>query len=778
MASNQNTVKDMSGGEESVQSTEQQLHTGTAPAVEESVSAPVSSAPAPAPSPAPTGIWIGIDLGTTNSTAAFYSPSKNKAKLIRFRPQFATLQQNGKYGRILPSAVQLTCDDDDDDDDDGEEDGKDGNNNNNNKKIREVSIGAEALKNERNRKQTQNNSSSSVMLSSVKRIWGMDAKQVDNELKQDTSFLEGCPFDTIITDTDNETDTDNDTEDKEVMIIIPSSSDNEDGDAKNDNVATVSPMYVAEVLLRTIKEEATHYFQKEKEVAVGMTSKNTDADADADANVVNVNNCILTVPAHFSRNRRDQMVKVAKSKAVGFDGHVGTMVESTAAAMAYGLFVGSTKPRKILVFDMGGGTTDVTIAEMLPPSSSSPPEGSGFESGSNSGSNDKDQPLFKVLGTMGERRLGGDDMDASLIEYVKDELVRKEEKAFTSFSKLELNQLRLSCRVAKEDLCGDGKDKDPAKSSKVEIVRSSTSSSASASSYVTITQDTFGHAMAPLVARAAVLVEDALQSCNCTADDIDEVILVGGATRTPAVRTMLQTKFPKNELCYSIDPYAAVAQGAAIQGAIVSNLVPRHELRNALMLDALPHPIGVLVKEGTGKDKDDEMYLPILESGMELPAMHFASFRLADVKQKGITIVAVEDVGDDLPLERLGEFTFLLHRLKSFTGKERMIDVGMTVETSGKFIVSIFDKNDPDHLKKKIRYQERKRKQQHQDGSDTSTRTVVSKPKNLYALEDVLEKESFGREEIMLVIGVAIVFILYVGIKMCFQEIEEGSHIL
>ena len=128
MASNQKTVKDMSGGEESVQSTEQQLHTGTAPAVvEESVSAPVSSAPAPAPapSPAPTGIWIGIDLGTTNSTAAFYSPSKNKAKLIRFRPQFATLQPNGKYGRILPSAVQLTCDDDDDDDDDNDNDNDD-----------------------------------------------------------------------------------------------------------------------------------------------------------------------------------------------------------------------------------------------------------------------------------------------------------------------------------------------------------------------------------------------------------------------------------------------------------------------------------------------------------------------------------------------------------------------------------------------------------------------------------------------------------------------------
>lgn len=160
-------------------------------------------------------------------------------------------------------------------------------------------------------------------------------------------------------------------------------------------------------------------------------------------------------------------------------------------------------------------------------------------------------------------------------------------------------------------------------------------------------------------------------------------------------------------------PNAAVAQGAAIQSAIVSQLVPKHELRNALMLDALPHPIGVLVEE--------DMYVPILERGMELPAMHYASFCLGDVRQKGVTIIAVEDIGDDLPLERIGEFTFLLHWLsdEKYDLMEddggRMIDVGMTVESSGKFIVSIFDKNDPDHLRKKKWYQEWKKKQQRDD---------------------------------------------------------------
>jgi hypothetical protein len=193
-----------------------------------------------------------------------------------------------------------------------------------------------------------------------------------------------------------------------------------------------------------------------------------------------------------------------------------------------------------------------------------------------------------------------------------------------------------------------------------------------------------------------------------------------------------------------------------------------HELRNALMLDALPHPIGVLLQ-----CNGEEQYVPILECGMELPAMHYASFRLDNFRQKGVTIVAVEDVDDDLPLERIGEFTFLLHRLseKQCEGMEaggRMIDVGMTVERSGKFIVSIFDKNDPDHLLKKQKYQEWKRKQDNQDG------------KQVYALGEMVDKtgRSYGKEELMLLLSCAALFILYVAVKMTFQDVEEIAKIL
>ena len=96
-----------------------------------------------------------------------------------------------------------------------------------------------------------------------------------------------------------------------------------------------------------------------------------------------------------------------------------------------------------------------------------------------------------------------------------------------------------------------------------------------------------------------------------------------------------KTKFPKNKLCYSTDADVAAVQDTAIQCAIISGLVPKHELcRNALMLDALPHTIVVLISSG----EKDEMHIPILVSGMALPAMGYASFELTDIMQKGVTI--------------------------------------------------------------------------------------------------------------------------------------------
>jgi len=255
---------------------------------------------------------------------------------------------------------------------------------------------------------------------------------------------------------------------------------------------------------------------------------------------------------------------------------------------------------------------------------------------------------------------------------------------------------------------------------------------------------------------------------------IDEVVLVGGAPRTPSIRAMLREKFPPPhppDLCYSVQAEAAVAQGAAIQTAIVSGLVPKHELRNALMLDALPHSIGVLIESKKDKATDspddeevDEEYIPILFKDTPLAAKGYATFSLADIHQKGMTVIAVEDVDDDLPLQRIGEFTFLLQRLEEDDLKSkcrngvRNVDIGMVVDGDGKFTVSFFDENDPEHAMRKMRFL---------NATSNQTQTYTVK-------KSLREKKSFdeawSREQILLVISCAFMFVLYVATKITFYE--------
>lgn len=156
--------------------------------------------------------------------------------------------------------------------------------------------------------------------------------------------------------------------------------------------------------------------------------------------------------------------------------------------------------------------------------------------------------------------------------------------------------------------------------------------------------------------------------------------------------------------------------------------------------------------------------------------MNYAAFRLADIRQKGVTITAVEDIGEDLPLQRIGEFNFLLHRLTDqelqLLDNGRVIDVGMTVDNDARFIVSVFDKNDPDDLKKKQRYQEWKKKQEKNQGDvcyDLGKRdnTQVERSRRL------------AIEEALLIVCCLLLFGLYVLVRLLFHEPgKEGAKII
>ena len=593
------------------------------------------------------GAWIGIDFGTSNCSCAVWDSTRGRPKMLQLKG--LARPRKGKEGRVVPSVVQFMNDD------------------NNSNKEDECTVGMKALE-----RLEENCEISKAFVTSVKRLIGVDASA------EDEHFLQSLPFDIIVNTTDGQI----------LLGIQPLGSS---------ALTEVTPLRVVVIILEALREAANQYLRR----SIPKKSMRIPGSSPL------ANNCVIGVPAQFGHSQRQFIQQAAR--LAGFGGHVSTITESTAASMAYGLFVSTPTTKHAMVVDIGGGTTDITVVRIQPPGGDS---------------------TFRVVVACGDQRLGGDDMDEALLCAV---LHKTNKITLKEISKQQKRSLLLSCRKGKETLCGT--DEDP--SADACTIQFETSR-------IDVSQDEFHEAIDPLLNRLRELVRTACQRCS---SPIDEVVLVGGATRVPAVRRLLQKEFPQiPELCQSLDPEGAVAQGAAIQAAIKSGLVPLSELKSALMLDALPHTIGVL-------RGDDKSYTPILLKDAPLPAMGCATFTLADSSQPGVTVVAVEDTGDGV-LEEIGEFTFLLRKLKQQKEGTRQVDIGMTMETSGKFIVSIFDENDPEHVRKKRRYQQR----QQGNGGELG-----------FFDNDIAEDEGVPK---VLVIACVALFCMYLVVKIAFNEIS------
>jgi len=755
------------------------------------------------PADAKPGVWIGIDLGTSFSSAAIWSIDDARAKLLRLGgtachnlaapPKY----KDGNYkkaGKIVPSAALFLS---------GVDAVEGSRRTTKSTKHQKRSAGerrltaatlnmSEAIRDalddvqscegiigpqtdvsvllgfaasravDQSFQESLASSSAScgdeqlsrAYITSIKRVLGITAAQVKKELVEDKDFVNSLPFQTEVVEKKNNDEPnalpDGKTTGKaNIDMLAGTKNTDEDVDegvlvhvspllagTKTNPIGTIqlSPMQIVALLLRSIRLEAEQSLQKHKLNAPGSEDRGNNV----------VRNCVVGVPAHFGRIQRRTVMNACKM--AGFDGHVTTITESTAAAMAYGVFVSPKSAAKndddddgngengekkhnrnktILVFDMGGGTTDVTICEMTPDASR----------------------RFKVVATVGDHRLGGDDVDEALVQFVETRMSDKSD----GIARKEKRILQQKCRAAKEELCGNGGDPPPAQEVTIEIQKTE----------IAISQDQFKEIIKPFVLRADRIVEEALDAYASQLKVrrgkimMDEVVLVGGSSRVPAVRKMLKEKFDEvPELCFSIKPEAAVSQGAAVQAAILSGCVAMHELRSAMMLDSLPHALGVLVPADNG---GDEAYIPILRKDMPLPALNAKPFFLADIDQPGITIVAVEDIGDEFPLQRLGEFTFLLHQLtdeqKAELGGRRKVEVGFIVDENGKFTVSFFDELDPDHQEKKRKYLEMKRRAGELAGEGS---------KNINHVRT--------REEVFLNMAVIAVLLLYVGIKLAFAQ--------
>ena len=263
-----------------------------------------------------------------------------------------------------------------------------------------------------------------------------------------------------------------------------------------------------------------------------------------------VEKAVITVPAYFNDAQRQATKDAGKIAGLEVERIVN---EPTAAALAYGLDK-TDKDEKILVFDLGGGTFDVSILEL----------GDG---------------VFDVLSTAGDNHLGGDDFDNKIIDYLVAEF-KKENGIDLSTDKMALQRLKDAAEKAKKDLSG-------VTSTQISLPFITASQSGPLHLEMTLTRAKFDELTVDLVERTKIPVRQALQDAGLSQSEIDEVILVGGSTRIPAVVEAVRKETGK-EPNKSVNPDEVVAMGAAIQGGVITG-----DVKDIVLLDVTPLSLGI-----------------------------------------------------------------------------------------------------------------------------------------------------------------------------------------
>lgn len=265
-----------------------------------------------------------------------------------------------------------------------------------------------------------------------------------------------------------------------------------------------------------------------------------------------VKDAVVTVPAYFNDSQR-QATKDAASIA-GLN-CLRIINEPTAAAIAYGLDKNKDEDKNVLIFDLGGGTFDVSLLNI--------------EGG-----------IFEVKATAGDTHLGGEDFDARLLEHFALEFKRKHKKDLTGNARA-LRRLRTACERAKRTL-----------SSTTQTTIEIDSLYEGIDFFTTITRARFEEMNTDLFRKCMDPVEQVIRDAKMDKSKVDEIVLVGGSTRIPKIQQMLSTFFNDKELNKSINPDEAVAYGAAVQAAILSG-VDNTSVQDLLLLDVAPVSLGL-----------------------------------------------------------------------------------------------------------------------------------------------------------------------------------------